>query len=360
MRAISLFSGAGGMDVGFARAGFDVVAANELDSYACATFRENHPGTEVCEGDIKDYVDKLASFGNIDVVFGGPPCQGFSVAGKMEQNDPRSELIFSFSEIVERVRPKVFAMENVKALGSLSKFSKIRSQLLSRFSRAGYSTQIHLLNAKDFGVPQARERVFFIGILEAACKNFLPSFLRQKKAAPSLRAAITPLGKPGSPRNDRFCKAKVTLAARPVLRRSPYAGMLFNGQGRPLNPDGWASTLPASMGGNRTPIVDEQHLYEHKPSWVESYHSYLINGGKPYKLEDVPSYLRRLTINETALLQGFPLDYKFCGPNSKVYSQIGNAVPCELAHVVAKVVSGYLLGELVDALEGESLQLSFC
>lgn len=360
MKAISLFAGAGGMDVGFTRAGFDVVAANELDTYACATFRENHPRTELIEGDIKEHLDRLASFRNIDAVFGGPPCQGFSVAGKMEPNDPRSELIFSFAEIVGRVKPRLFVMENVKALGSLAKFSKIRSQLVSQFSQAGYSVQIHSLNAKDFGVPQSRERVFFIGVLEATYKNFLPSLLRQKKVAPSLRAAIIPLGKPGSPRNSRVCNAKVTLAAKPVLRKSPYAGMLFNGQGRPLNPDGWASTLPASMGGNRTPIVDEHHLYEYETSWVESYHSYLINGGKPYRLNDVPSYLRRLTIDETALLQGFPEDYKFCGPNSKVYSQIGNAVPCELAYVVAKVAADYLFGELVEVSENESLQLSLC
>ncbi|PZO19413.1 MAG: DNA (cytosine-5-)-methyltransferase [Leptolyngbya foveolarum] len=350
------------MDVGFVRAGFEVVAANELDSYACATFRKNHLRPKLFEGDVQENIHSLTSIKDIDVVFGGPPCQGFSVAGKMKPDDPRSQLIFSFAEVVERLRPKAFVMENVKSLGTLAKFSEIRARLVSRLQKSGYSVQIHLLNAKDFGVPQSRERVFFIGIRTASLKSLLPAFRRRQKEAPTLREVVIPLGKPGSPKNDQVCNAKVTFAKKPVLRKSPYAGMLFNGQGRPLNPDGWASTLPASMGGNRTPIVDEQHLYENKPSWVEEYHRHLIEGGEPKKMSVVPSYLRRLTINEVALLQGFPTGYKFCGSNSKIYSQIGNAVPCDLAQTVANVVWAVLSGSLADEsdsiLEGENLELA--
>ena len=350
------------MDVGFARAGFKTVVANEIDASACNTFRANHPTAQLIEGGIAECIDKLASFENVDVVFGGPPCQGFSVAGKMAADDPRSTLVFSFVELVERVRPNAFVMENVKSLGTLAKFSNVRTQLIARFQKAGYSTQMHVLNAKDFGVPQSRERVFFVGVQSQSQRNLARSFSRRKKAAPTLREVIVPLGKPGSPLNDKVCNAKVTLALKPVLRKSPYAGMLFNGQGRPLNPDGWASTLPASMGGNRTPIVDEQHLYERKHSWVEEYHRHLMNGGIPKKTDEVPPYLRRLTINEAALLQGFPKSYEFCGPNSKVYSQIGNAVPCDLAYIVADVINSVLSGEIDEELdefcEGENLELA--
>lgn len=164
MITISLFSGAGGMDVGFKAAGFDVVAANEMDKYACETFRSNHPGTDLLEGDIDRHEEELCLYRGIDVVFGGPPCQGFSVAGKMDPDDSRSKLIFSFCNIVERVKPKAFVMENVKALGALAKFEKVRKALMLRFNKAGYTVTVNLLNSKDFGVPQSRERVFFIGV----------------------------------------------------------------------------------------------------------------------------------------------------------------------------------------------------
>lgn len=342
MRAISLFSGAGGLDVGFQNAGFTVIAANEKDHSACETFRVNHSEVNLFEGPIEEKLLAISSYVDIDVVFGGPPCQGFSVAGKMDANDPRSQLIFSFAQVVENIRPRAFVMENVKALASLSKFSEIRTVFINRLSKAGYSISMHVLNAKDFGVPQSRERVFFIGVQEGLTPIQSFHFQKYEEDPPTLRDVIKPLGRAGSVSNSRICRAKITLAAKPVLRKSPYAGMLFNGQGRPLNPDAWSSTLPASMGGNRTPIVDEEHLYEHASSWVESYHQHLRNGGQPYSMHEVPDYLRRLTIDESSLLQSFPRDYIFCGSQSKIFSQIGNAVPCKLAEIVARVVHSSL------------------
>lgn len=363
MKAMSLFSGAGGMDVGFKAAGFNVVAANEIDKHACDTFRANHPETQLIEGDIDVHGEELLLHKDVDVIFGGPPCQGFSVAGKMDTDDPRSKLIFSFCDIVEKVNPKAFVMENVKALGSLSKFEDVRKELISRFQKAGYTVSINILNAKDFGVPQARERVFFIGVKGDFKPILNSSFRKYLKTAPTLREVLIPLGKPGSKFNDRVCNAKVTLAAKPVLRKSPYAGMLFNGQGRPLNPDGWASTLPASMGGNRTPIIDNNHLYHGDQSWVEDYHSHLVEGGNPQGMHEAPSYLRRLTINEAAVLQTFPESYMWCGPSSKVYSQIGNAVPCGLAEVVATCVNDSLSGsvntESMNIAESGNLEFAF-
>lgn len=363
MKAISLFSGAGGMDVGFKEAGFDVVAANEIDKYACETFRANHPKTRLIEGDIEICREEIYSYCDVDVVFGGPPCQGFSVAGKMDPKDPRSKLIFSFCNVIERVSPKAFVMENVKALGALSKFEEIRTALITRFQKAGYTITLHILNSKDFGVPQSRERVFFIGVKNGINPVLSRYFRKYKKNAPTLRQVLIPLGKPGTKKNDRICNAKITLAAKPVLRKSPYAGMLFNGQGRPLNPDGWASTLPASMGGNRTPIIDDNHLYDGEAPWIEEYHRHLMAGGKPQVMDDAPPHLRRLTINEAALLQTFPEDYVWCGPSSKVFSQIGNAVPCELAKIVAccvrDTINGVLDLEIKKIDAGESFELSF-
>jgi len=365
MKAISLFSGAGGMDVGFNNAGFITTVASELDPHACKTFRENHPGTVLYEGDILEHLTDISSLENIDVVFGGPPCQGFSVAGKMDPNDPRSKLIFIFADIVHNIQPKAFVMENVRALGALSKFSAVREELFSRFHKSGYDVNMCILNAKEFGVPQSRERVFFIGVKSGLRPITLRSFNKYKKEPPTLRDAISHLGPAGSTTNERICNAKITLAAKPIMRKSPYAGMLFNGQGRPLNPDGWASTLPASMGGNRTPIIDEKHLYNDEKSWVENYHKLLMKGGKPAEVNEVPKHLRRLTIDEALLLQGFPPKYIFCGPSSKVYSQIGNAVPCKLAEVVAHAVHSTLLNTSKKSQEenyerGDNLELALC
>lgn len=340
--AVSLFSGAGGMDVGATQAGFEVVAASELDPHACNTYRKNHPTSLMIEGDIDENMDEMQRFSGVDIVFGGPPCQGFSVAGKMDASDPRSRLVFSFCDVVERLKPRAFVMENVKSLGTLSKFENVRLEISKRMHQAGFKMEMHILNAKDFGVPQSRERVFFIGVrqdIQAIRSHHLNEF---KEEAVSLRDAIGHLGRAGTVNNPNVTNAKVTLASKPVLRKSPYSGMLFNGQGRPLNPDAWSSTLPASMGGNRTPIVDENHLYDHEPSWVEEHHKNLVSGKAIAEFGEAPKRLRRLTLDEVAILQSFPLSYQFTGPKSRVFSQIGNAVPCKLAAAVFKAVRSNL------------------
>ncbi|WP_455294523.1 DNA cytosine methyltransferase [Vibrio parahaemolyticus] len=338
--AISLFAGAGGMDVGVINAGFTVIAASELDPHASNTYRHNHPDTTLIEGDIDDETnfEQMVSHEGVDLVVGGPPCQGFSVAGKMDKDDPRSKLVFSYCSVVERVKPKAFIMENVKALGSLSKFEDVRKEIFRRMNKAGYNVSMNILNAKEFGVPQSRERVFFIGTKIGLPTVEKSAFDKYRAEAISLREAIGHLGRAGSETNPNVTKAKITLAANPVLRKSPYAGMLFNGQGRPINPDAWSSTLPASMGGNRTPIIDEDHLYDNKESWVEEYHRNLMAGNLAPEYTQAPPRLRRLTIDEAAILQTFPASYIFLGPQSKIFSQIGNAVPCKLAEVVARVV----------------------
>ncbi len=337
------------MDVGFSRAGFSVVWANEIDTDVCETYRLNHEGEIEC-GDIRNSIEKLDSFKNIDLVFGGPPCQGFSVAGKMDPNDERSKLIFSFMDVVEKVKPKAFILENVKALAVLEKWAPVRNALFSKARSLGYDfTELILLNATDYGVPQKRERMFFIGIKNAngiaksmtGFSEYLKKY--QKKALP-IRELFGELGPVGTEKNQRVCRAKITLAREPILRRSAYAGMIFNGAGRPIDGDGYSNTLPASMGGNRTPIIDENQIFNGGESWIENYHSKLWAGEKP---EDVtpPNYLRRITVEEAARIQTFPEDYKFAGKQNSIYSQIGNAVPCELAYVVGAALQDVLTSE---------------
>lgn len=340
-KAVSLFSGAGGMDVGFKNAGILPVVANEIDADACESYRKNHAG-EMLQGDIRLYFGELGRWKGVDFLFGGPPCQGFSVAGKMNPKDDRNSLIGVFADAVNQVEPKAFVCENVKALAVLSKWSGVRASLLSEFAKS-YLVNMVVLNSKKFGVPQSRERVFFVGIHRDVCKAnrqtaevvLHKKLEKRMKQAPVLSEVVRTLGAAGSATNSRCCNAKITFARSPVLRRSPYAGMLFNGAGRPLPAFGYASTLPASMGGNKTPIIDDAVFFDSKDSFVEMYHAHLLNGGKPY-VGTAPEQLRRMTVDECLAVQSFPKGYFLSGKQSSMYRQIGNAVPCALAEAVAR------------------------
>jgi DNA (cytosine-5)-methyltransferase 1 len=357
-KAISLFTGAGGMDIGFSAAGFDVVWANEFAKHAAATYRLNHPSTTIVEGDIDEHIEEIPA-SDIDCVFGGPPCQGFSVAGKMDANDPRSKLVFSFIAVVERTKPKCFVMENVKALAALSKFSEVRQELYRRAEELGYVADFFVLNAKEFGVPQARERVFFVGFKKSLKRKMtIEQLAKHKQKEIPVKTIFQKLGRAGTEKNPLTCKAKITVAEKPVLRKSPYAGMLFNGMGRPVKLEGAAHTLPASMGGNKTPIVDEGVLFDGLESWVEAYHKAVFYDKETPKFMDAPSQLRRMTIAEAALIQTFPADYKFAGPISSQYTQIGNAVPCKLAEAVARSVLEILEGKTVPVAKKQK-ELTF-
>lgn len=348
LTAVSLFSGAGGMDVGFREAGFEILWANDFDKAAVETYERNIGG-HIVLGDIEEYIPGLKKFEGVDCLFGGPPCQGFSVAGKMALDDPRSQLVKSYMRAVEVVQPRAFVMENVKALGTLTKFKQVRDELRSYANRLGYQTELHILNSKDFGVPQARERVFFVGFKDADSVEFAQRVLPYQKEQVSTLQAIRHLGVQGTERNPRTCNAVVTIAERPVLRRSPYAGMMFNGLGRPLNPNAPCATLPASMGGNKTPIIDERQFFGDGKSWVEEYHAHLMAGGKPYGMRDTPEHIRRLTLEEARILHSFPEGYDFAGGKSAIYRQIGNAVPCGLAFAVAKAATDVLNAAEIDA-----------
>jgi DNA (cytosine-5)-methyltransferase 1 len=333
------------MDLGFALAGFRPVWVNELDPYAAATneltfkrLRESRPHLDgdwaMHTGDVLDLPEEeLPVAGSADLVIGGPPCQGFSVAGKMNPDDHRSQHVFHFLDVVERVKPRAFVMENVKALYENRRWSLIRERLAERAGSLGYEAQFFLCNASHFGVPQARERMLLIGVRDGS-----PSAPAATTAddPPTLRQALSQLPRIGEPGNDRLCRAKVTPAKSPVMRRSPFAGMMLNGAGRPMDLDAPAPTLPASMGGNKTPIIDQEQLDNDADPWIIGYHDRLWNGGKP--LKRIPSRMRRITVQEAAAIQTFPLGMEWQGPQSAQYRQIGNAVPPRLALAAAEAV----------------------
>lgn len=341
---ISLFSGAGGLDVGFERAGFKTVFANELDHDAANAWRANRPDNAdaMVEGDILKHLEDLKPYaGKADIVFGGPPCQGFSVAGKMDPDDPRSALIWAFLDVVEIVRPKVFLIENVAALARLAKWEGVRQGITNRARELGYDITYRVHLASDYGVPEKRERVMFVGVRNdiGIAKSVYDALDAYRKKPKSLREVLLSVGRFGSNANPATCTAKVSLAATPVMRKSPYAGMLVNGAGRPMELDAAAPTLPATMGGNKTPIVDQRALENPgEENWFVGYHRRLTEGIVTPGEEVIPSFIRRLTINEAAAVQTFPAGYIFGGAKTKQYKQIGNAVPCGLAEAMARAI----------------------
>lgn len=339
IKTVSLFSGAGGLDIGAIMAGAHIVFANDMMKEACMSYRENI-GNHIVQGNINEILEHFPVINDADLLIGGPPCQGFSVAGKMDINDVRSQLIWSYLKAVSIVKPKAFVMENVKALGSLDKWKPIREKLLAEMRALGYSVNLMILNASDFDVPQARERIFIVGIKGNGKQipDWQTMIKDYSKKAPTVREALSILDRAGEGNNTGTCKAKITLAANPIMRKSPYAGMLFNGLGRPTRLDGYSATLPASMGGNKTPIIDEKELYEGKEAWVKGYHEKIAKDISIAKFQEAPPFLRRMTVEEAAVLQTFPLEYDFQGSQSSKYTQIGNAVPCNLAKAVVSMV----------------------
>jgi DNA (cytosine-5)-methyltransferase 1 len=344
-KVVSAYSGCGGLDIGFRIAGFEPIWANDVDEVALETYGRTL-GSHTEPGDIRqvEWPDPRAAA----LVIGGPPCQGFSVAGKMNPHDPRSAHVDTFLDLVEHVEPDGFVMENVKSLATSARWTAVREQLKARAEEElRYHTSLLTLNAADFGTPQRRERMFFIGLRDAFPSEALTPTV---PAHTTVGEALRQLPGYGEPGNDTFCTAGITPAKRPVLRPSAFKGsLLFNGNGRPLNLKSTAPTLPASMGGNATPILDQLEFDTGAESWIVNYHRRLLDSRKP--LKKVPKHLRRVTVEEAAQLQGFPLEMEFAGTTSAKYRQIGNAVPPPLAYAVACAVAELMGVELPRELE---------
>ncbi len=335
-KALSLYTGAGGLDTGFYRAGITPIWANDIDPYAIETYNRFF---KTSHGNVGDIRDQILPEDDVDVVIGGPPCQGFSVAGKMDPNDPRSKHVWDFLGVVKKKQPEIFVMENVKSLAVNRRWKNLLNSLIEESEKIGYRTNLWLLNASHYGVPQARERMFLVGSKDG--KLIQPPLPVSEKNPPSAKEFLKKLPQYGTDGNNTTCVAKITLAKNPILRKSPFAGMLFNGQGRPLNIEVPSVTLHASMGGNRTPIIDQKELDEGADPWVVNYHQSLISKNK--RTDKVPPYLRRMTVEESSILQTFSIGMEFSGTTTTKFRQIGNAVPPELGYHVARKIYSELL-----------------
>ena len=323
--SIDLFCGAGGLTLGLERAGFRTVFAVDNDRDACSTYRAAFPHVELADRSVAE-ID-FSRYKGVDLIAGGPPCQPFSNGGKRRAADDDRDMIPQFVRAINEVRPRAFLMENVAGLVAPRNETYFRS-VLSMFDDDYTILGPRLVNAADYGVPQKRRRVILMGFLERPIEFPKPTHgagRRQRHIPAGSVLGTEALGPPNP--------SKIVYAKTPDLRVSPFAGQLFNGGGRPIDPKAPAPTILASAGGNKTHFLDTLSL-------VPVYHKHLRNGGRP-RIGTLEGG-RRITVKESALLQSFPEDMEFHGSRSAQYSQVGNAVPPTLAAVLGTALASSL------------------
>ena len=325
MNLISLFSGAGGLDLGFKKASFNVISANEYDKSIWETYEKNHIANLI-KGDICKIPS--SEFPECDGIIGGPPCQSWSEAGSLKGiDDPRGQLFYQYIRILKDKQPKFFLAENVKGMMS-KRHNTAVGNIVSQFEDAGYDVFIHLLNASDYGVPQDRKRVFYVGFRKDLKVKFeeppkpYDYKLTFKDAIYDLRdSAIPALAK--NKTNGDDCK---------ILNHEYFIGSyspIFMSRNRVRNWDEQAFTVQAS--GRQCQLHPQAPVM---PKVEKNKNIFVLGKEELY---------RRLTVRECARIQGFPDDFKFYYTNlNDAYKMIGNAVPVNLAYEMARAINEVL------------------
>jgi DNA (cytosine-5)-methyltransferase 1 len=328
VEAVDLFCGAGGLSVGLGAAGVAVVAGVERDEDALGTWAGAHPEATAVGGDVNSL--DWRRFDGVGLVVGGPPCQPWSIGGLRRGEDDERDGWPGFLRALRALRPRAFLAENVAGLTEGATRGRWK-RLVEELSSIGYAVSERVVNAADYGVPQKRRRCVVVGFRDQGPFVFpAPSHGPERGRRWNVAASVLrdePLGEPN--------RSVVTFAARPDVRKDAYAGHVFNGGGRPIDPAAPAPTLLASMGGNKTPWLDTANI-------VPGYHAHLVAGGRP-RSGRVPG-ARRITVEEAALLQTFPGEVRFEGKRSSRYRQVGNAVPPLLAEVLGRALLAQLGG----------------
>lgn len=303
--------------------GLDVKVAVEYETSALETHRRNMPDViHICD-DIRE-IDFYPYKDAFDLVAGGPPCQPFSISRKQLGTHDHRDMVPEFIRAVREIKPKAFLMENVNGLAS-PRFRLYFQEKLETLKILGYDVHWRVLNATDYGVPQNRLRLFIVGVPKGSPFVF-PEPTHGPHGIDKYRTVREALAQCPE---DEPNRAKIVFAKNPILRRSPYAGMLLNGKGRPLNMNAPSHTIPATAGGNRTHILDPTGV-------IRQYHAHLLAGGRPKSGQALGC--TRLTVRQSARLQSFPDWFEFVGRRNQQYTQIGNAVPPEFAAVMGKAL----------------------
>ena len=337
-KVIDLFAGVGGMSLGFEMAGFDVVLANEYDKDIATAYKKNHSSTKMINEDITK-LDLQSVFeqykGNIDVIIGGPPCQGFSQKGKRKTiHDERNFLFKYYVKVVDLVKPQYFVMENVPNLLTAEK-GYFKREIEELFSKMGYILDAGVLNAADYGVPQNRRRAVIIGKKTNEERvNLLPKPVNKKV---SVWDAISDLAYLNSGEGDEIQDYKFEA-------RSEYQKKMRINSNKLLN---HKATNHSKLALERLALVPPEQGEEHLTKSIYS--------GTWCRMQkddvsvtittrfDTPSsgrfthpYLNRaITVREAARIQSFPDTFEFVGPKISQMKQVGNAVPPLLANKIA-------------------------
>lgn len=328
MKIISLFSGCGGLDLGFERAGFEIPVANEYDKTIWETFKINHPKTRLIEGDIRQ-INESDFPSDVDGIIGGPPCQSWSEAGALRGiDDARGQLFFDYIRILRKVKPKFFLAENVSGMLA-DRHNEAVQNIIKLFEESGYDVTLTLVNAKDYGVAQERKRVFYIGFRKDLGIDFqfpVGSTTDDKRKF-TLKDIIWDLQDSAVPSADK------NHHNPQAVNNNEY----FTGEFSPI-----------FMSRNRVKSWSEQaftvqasgrqcQLHPQAPKMVK------VGKNDCRFVEGQEHLYRRMTVREVARIQGFPDDFQFIYDSvNDAYKMIGNAVPVHLAYEIAVAIKKVL------------------
>lgn len=341
--AIDLFCGCGGLSYGFEKAGFDILLGIDNDSMALKAFETNHKGSMSICGDIthityQDNIKSLIGDKKIDLIIGGPPCQGMSLSGFRQFDDPRNKLYLSYIRLVDEIRPQAFVIENVPGLVAL--FSgAIKDSILKKFSDMGYKVSCKILCAADYGVPQNRKRVIFVGLKdkEYAFPKEQDNIVTCEMAISDLHPLESELGKEIDdyfipPQNEfqRLMRKNSDKVYNHIAaKHSDKVKHIIS-----LVPDGCNyKSLPQEFKNTRNFHVAWTRFSSNKPApTIDTGHRHHFH----YKYNRVP------TVRECARIQSFPDDFIFMGNKTQQFRQVGNAVPPLMAQCLAENLIKYL------------------
>lgn len=331
---LDLFCGAGGLSLGFKLAGFDIVGGVEWDSAAMETHKKNFKSKfEFC-GDIKDISDKeiKEKLSDVDIIIGGPPCQGFSSANRhdKEENDPRNKLFFEYIRFIRIIKPKVFVIENVKEI-----LTKNNGYALDRINtittELGYKVNVRVLLASDYGVPQNRRRAVFVGIREDLNEVFDFANMDKVSKTVTVYEAIGDICYPDKKIDNEF------------LRYAKDSSELYNHEPTFPREQVVERMKHVPQGGNWKDVPSELWDTQRDNRHSSAYRR--LNFDEPSITIDTghmnyfhPIEHRVPTVRESARLQSFPDSFIFCGNKGQQFRQVGNAVPPLMSRAIAKEV----------------------